>query len=86
MRQGYCYTCLAIGGGYLGQVTKAHSIFSAGASFRMSCRSEISVAQNQGKFDHDKGQPAIPQSEVLAKFFEEISEKCGEILAKFFAD
>ena len=26
--------------------------------------------------------PAIPQSEVLAKFFEEI----GEILAKFFAD
>ena len=30
--------------------------------------------------------PAIPQSEVLAKFFEEIGEKCGEILAKFFAD
>ena len=30
--------------------------------------------------------PAIPQSEVLAKFFEEIVEKCGEILAKFFAD
>ena len=27
-----------------------------------------------------------PQSEVLAKFFEEIGEKCGEILAKFFAD
>ena len=30
--------------------------------------------------------PAIPRSEVLAKFFEEIGEKCGEILAKFFAD
>ena len=30
--------------------------------------------------------PAISQSEVLAKFFEEIGEKCGEILAKFFAD
>ena len=30
--------------------------------------------------------PATPQSEVLAKFFEEIGEKCGEILAKFFAD
>ena len=30
--------------------------------------------------------PAIPQSEVLAKFFEEVGEKCGEILAKFFAD
>ena len=30
--------------------------------------------------------PAIPQSEVLAKFFEELGEKCGEILAKFFAD
>ena len=30
--------------------------------------------------------PAIPQSEVLAKFFEEIGEKCGEILAKVFAD
>ena len=30
--------------------------------------------------------PAIPQSEVLAKFFEEIGEKGGEILAKFFAD
>ena len=30
--------------------------------------------------------PAIPQSEILAKFFEEIGEKCGEILAKFFAD
>ena len=29
---------------------------------------------------------AIPQSEVLAKFFEEIGEKCGEILAKFFVD
>ena len=30
--------------------------------------------------------PAIPQSEVLAKVFEEIGERCGEILAKFFAD
>ena len=30
--------------------------------------------------------PAILQSEVLAKFFEEIGGKCGEILAKFFAD
>ena len=30
--------------------------------------------------------PAIPQSEVLANIFEEIGEKCGEILAKFFAD
>ena len=30
--------------------------------------------------------PATPQSEVLAKFFEEIGEKCGEILAKIFAD
>ena len=30
--------------------------------------------------------PATPQSKVLAKFFEEIGEKCGEILAKFFAD
>ena len=30
--------------------------------------------------------PAIPQSEVLAKFFEELGEKCGEILAKCFAD
>ena len=30
--------------------------------------------------------PAIPQSEVLAKFFEEIGETCGDILAKFFAD
>ena len=30
----------------------------------------------------EKVVPAIPQSEVLAKFFEEI----GEILAKFFAD
>ena len=30
--------------------------------------------------------PAIPQSEVLAKFFEEIGEKRGEILAKFFAN
>ena len=30
--------------------------------------------------------PAIPQSEVLVKFFEEIGEKCSEILAKFFAD
>ena len=30
--------------------------------------------------------PAIPQSEVLAKFFEEIGEKCGEILVKFFAE
>ena len=30
--------------------------------------------------------PAIPQSEVLAKFFEEIGEECGEILANFFAD
>ena len=29
---------------------------------------------------------AIPQSEVLAKFLQEIGEKCGEILAKFFAD
>ena len=27
--------------------------------------------------------PATPQSEVLVKFFEEIGEKCGEILAKF---
>ena len=27
--------------------------------------------------------PAIPQSEVLANFFQEIGEKCGEILAKF---
>ena len=30
--------------------------------------------------------PAIPQSEVLAKFLQEIGEKCGEILAKMFAD
>ena len=30
--------------------------------------------------------PAIPQSEVLAKFLKEICEQCGEILAKFFAD
>ena len=30
--------------------------------------------------------PAIPQSEVLAKNMQEISKKCGEILAKFFAD
>ena len=30
--------------------------------------------------------PAILQSEVLAKCFEEIGEKCGKILAKFFAD
>ena len=30
--------------------------------------------------------PAIPQSEVLAKFLQEIGEKCGENLAKFFAD
>ena len=30
--------------------------------------------------------PAIPQSEVLANFLQEIGEKCGEILAKFFAD
>ena len=28
--------------------------------------------------------PAIPQSEVLAIFLEEIGEKCGEILAKMF--
>ena len=27
--------------------------------------------------------PAIPQNEVLAKFFEEIGEKCGEILRNF---
>ena len=27
--------------------------------------------------------PAIPQSEVLAKFFEEIGEKCGEIFRRF---
>ena len=26
MRQGYCYTCLAIGGGYFGQVTKDLSL------------------------------------------------------------
>ena len=26
--------------------------------------------------------PAIPQSEVLAKFFEEIGEKCGEIFGR----
>ena len=30
--------------------------------------------------------PAIPQSEVLAKILQEIGEKCGEILANFFAD
>ena len=30
--------------------------------------------------------PAIPQSEVLAIFLQEIGEKCGEISAKFFAD
>ena len=35
---------------------------------------------------HETIVPAIPQSEVLAKFFEEIGEKFGEILAKFFAD
>ena len=29
---------------------------------------------------------AIPQSEVLANFLQEIGEKCGEISAKFFAD
>ena len=34
----------------------------------------------------EKVVPATPQSEVLAKFFEEIGEKCGELLAKFFAD
>ena len=36
--------------------------------------------------NHQLFVPAVPQSEVLAKFFEEIGEKCGEILAKFFAD
>ena len=27
MRQGYCYTCLTIGGGYFGRVTKISSPF-----------------------------------------------------------
>ena len=26
MRQGYCYTCLVIGGGYFGRVTKVCAI------------------------------------------------------------
>ena len=30
--------------------------------------------------------PSIPHGEVLAKFLQEIGQKCGEILAKFFAD
>ena len=29
--------------------------------------------------------PAIPQSEVLAKFLQEIGEKCGKSLAIFFS-
>ena len=47
--------------------------------FRLRCGSKSSPA-SQGFV------PTMPQSEVLAEFWQEIGEKCGEMLAKFFAD
>ena len=30
--------------------------------------------------------PKNPESEILAKFFDDMGDKCGEKMAKFFAD
>ena len=50
------------------------------------CTALLSLGRGAAKKNERQLVPAIPQSEVLAKFFKEIGEKCGEILANFFAD
>ena len=65
----------------IGHQPAAKGVWQKEFGKKVTTKSDRSVRKNDQKFV-----PAIPQSEVLAKFLQETGEKCGEILAKFFAD